>query len=386
MAYTFKFNMSGSTDFIIKAITGYFDNDFNPRPIETVLDNVNPQFTFTPRPNDESYNDDGDLVTYQDKLKFTIEPSEGFKVNSVTGSGEVMNWTTYNSFQLAFTGIETLYETQILTKDDEQQDSFINYVVTTEATGGGGNLNSPFTSSYIVSSDILEEISNAPVYTYSDGTVLQRSDYVHNLLELPFNIEDFNPLTVDSNVVFGLNNTEVVAPKLEYSSIELDLGSITITPQFNNSIDYNNVYELVVPFISKRFELVSGELTGKTINISFILDVYSNEATLNVKESERLILSEKVSLGREIPFAQFKYNIDSNLSGFDGVINDLKTCYVEIKKPVLETQYNSNLVNKSGSMSDVNGYVVSDNFKIGGLSLKDSTELMNIFSQGVYND
>ncbi|CAL9955475.1 hypothetical protein VPHK58G2_0007 [Vibrio phage K58 g2] len=386
MGYRFRFRMTGSTDFIIKAVVGYFDHPNSQQIIETDLNNVNPDFTFTARADKESYDENGDLIVYRDKLKFTIEPSEGFKLISVTGSGEVMNWDDYSSLQLAFTGSEILQETQVLTSDDEQQDTYIDYVVSTESAGGGENLNNPFTESYIVTSDILEAISNAPVYVDSDGNTLQRSEYVHNLLELPFNIEDFNPSTTDSNVVFGLNDTEVVAPKLNYSNLELNLGDIVIDSQFNNSIDFDCDYELIVPFISKRFDLPKGEISGKTINVSMVLDVYSNEATLNVKESERLIISEKVTLGREIPFQQFKYNIESGLSGFDGVVNDLKTCYVEIKKPVIEAQYNSNLVNKTGTVQDVNGYVISDNFKIGGLSLKDSTELMSIFSSGVYYD
>lgn len=376
----FNFNVPNPDDVIFTATTVYSSG---ANPIETVLSGSNPSFEFFPRKDDTGgWDNNGNPLRFTDQLFFTIKPVEGKQITSVDG---VISLSGEGEREVSFTGNELEYSTDYIGKNELQQGT-TNLTINFEGSGTGEDLFTPFTNSYIVTGQDLADIQKF-IFSEPDGTKISKSDFVNNLLELPFNLEEFTDKYETSRIYFGVNSSsKVEGEKLLFSNIKIDLGSIDLPSLFDNSLDLELGLELVVPFTQKRFSLDSNRCVGNKISLEMILDVFTGNTTLNVLNGDEVLISEGIKIGKEIPFQEDKYTISTGVGDNSGVINDIKNCYVEIKKPVLETQYNSNLVNKSGSMSEVNGYVISDNFKISGLSLKDSTELMTIFSQGVYND
>lgn len=373
----FNFVIPNYSNVIFKAINSF--DGLNP--IETVLEGENPSFEFSPRDDIEKYDMFGDVVYIEDSLIFTIEPVEGKQIKSVDG---VISLLGDETREVIFSGNELKYSSDSIGKNEIQQGT-TNLTIDFEGSGTGETLSTPFTNSYIVTGQDLADIQKF-IFLDVDGTKISKSDFVNNLLELPFNLEEFTDKYETSQIYFGVNSSTVEGEKLLFNNIKIDLGEIDIPRLFDNSLDLELELELVVPFTQKRFSLDSNRCVGNKITLEMVLDVFTGNTTLNVLIGENVLISEGIKIGKEIPFQEDKFTISTGLVDNSGVINDIKNCYVEIKKPVLETQYNSNLVNKTGSVLNGNGYVISDNFKISGLSLKDSTELMSIFSQGVYND
>ncbi|WP_435534240.1 hypothetical protein, partial [Glaesserella parasuis] len=93
------------------------------------------------------------------------------------------------------------------------------------------------------------------------------------------------------------------APLIKTELLKVDLGKIKIENTFNDSRDYVGVVALLhLPRISP-INIGLEYLIGKEISIEYLIDVYTGNATVNIKslEHNEVIITKQVDLGFNIP-------------------------------------------------------------------------------------
>lgn len=242
-----------------------------------------------------------------------------------------------------------------------------------------------FNKLYKVDNEILTSIAG-------ERFVLNGEDlgnYIINILELPFSLDsvilgDENPIRL------GSHQLTTAAIEIIKDMITIDLGTIHVPVKYNNSYDYTNtIATLHLPF-SNAITLELEYVIGYDIGITYILDLYFGDITVNISSSRvnKVIHSETFKIGRDIPFIR-KVGGDTvnQLSSSSGVLNGVLSPYVEVirNKILNESNIFSNSVTVYDQLQNVSGYVSVDNIVLS--TNANASEKESIISQlrnGVY--
>lgn len=243
-----------------------------------------------------------------------------------------------------------------------------------------------------IDSTKLAEI-NASRFTYS-GTSTDVIDfdygkYILNVIELPFSISDDLILEPEAVKLASLD-TGVMANKVVTDKIAVDLGDITIPEVNKNFIDYKNTVSIL------RLPRVTGinipleYLMGKKVNISYVVDVYTGIATVNIKSflTGYVVHSEQVSLGITIPYASNSSdaktitNSNINVSGD----NDITKPFIEIVRndAILSDGFFTSPVPDEGVLANHSGFITVDEINLkSNILLDESEKLKSLLRNGV---
>lgn len=158
---------------------------------------------------------------------------------------------------------------------------------------------------YVNNSDFLNTISK--LFT------ADLSDLVISIRMYPFDVyEHDRSSTTPSQVMIG---GYVVQDSSHYGMTEsqisssydcrFDLGSVTISPYYNNYLDYApyTKLELWLPFIG-FVDLDNSIVMGKTIKIEYVINLYTGVATVYILCNGTIIQTKEGSIGIEIPFTK----------------------------------------------------------------------------------
>ena len=252
---------------------------------------------------------------------------------------------------------------------------------------GGVTTVSPFSESYYLDGDTLEDFSKVGFIEYSQegSIIINNSQFVNNMLVIPFKITDENyPDTV--NIKLGSKDTGVKAPLLNTDLITFDLGNIVINDLSNSVLDFEGVnYELRIPYIDDVLEISPSLINGKTINIQCILDIYTGECSINLYNGVDIpFISFKNKLGRNIPI-KMTDDIVGNLSPSNNIENSLTQAMITKKYPELLSSKFSNLVSKVGVIGSRKGFIIVDNITVNSnMTSQENDLLTSVLQSGVY--
>lgn len=201
---------------------------------------------------------------------------------------------------------------------------------------------------YLVDNDNLDVISLERYETITevgggvDERVFDYGQFIISLIKIPFTIPE--EIIADSESITLANKTLTTeAPLIVSEVLTVDLGSITVPSEFNNSADYIDTKAvLYLPYVPP-LELDLEYVIGETISIQYLVDLYSGNATINIY-SERLdsvISSRVVNLGVNIPYGStVETPIMTNSNIEIGGDNGVTTPFIELIRGDFELLHN----------------------------------------------
>lgn len=244
---------------------------------------------------------------------------------------------------------------------------------------------SPLNKLHILTPEKIKELASFPmILNYDIGTPLNLSSFIINMLAIPFKLDPDLYLD-ETNIILSEFNTKILTPILKTDEVKISLGNIIVDNLFNNSLDYSETkYKLLFPFIKKTIDLEPDLVIGKIISSEYVLDCYTGDITINIFSDGVLVITESDKIGRNIPI-RILQNVENNLSGFSGVLNDRMRVSIGVEKPVLAGGEMDNLVFSSGTIGAVSGYleVLEIDLKSKATS-SEKQNIINLLKSGVF--
>lgn len=241
----------------------------------------------------------------------------------------------------------------------------------------------PLNKLYLLDANNLELFSDIP--RFIEDEQFNISQFILNLISFPFKINsDYHPSNAD--VYLGIYDTNIKAPLINSEVITVELGEIVVTDLVGSVLDYEQSdFKLILPFTEKVIQLEPKQVVGKVISLSYQLDLYNGDVTVNVYNGDLLpIISESLAVGREIPIRVIE-TITGGIGGFKGAYNGVYSAYIKWVRPELMQGQFYNLVLKNGVLGDVvSGYVVVENIDLQSrVSLGEKNNIINMLKSGV---
>lgn len=243
-----------------------------------------------------------------------------------------------------------------------------------------------FNHLYLVDKNTLQSLAGERFVT-GDTSTIDLGTFIINVLELPFKLDD-SLKGVESNIVLGHILTNTKAVELINDELIIDFGTIHVPNKYNNSYDYMNTeIRLHVPF-SNIINLDVNYVVGYDVNVKYIIDLYTGEGTINVASSkiDKVIHSEPVKIGRNIPFIRNNNDVVNNISSKNGVNNEILIPYIEVIRniPYYDDVF-ANEVITYGQLNNVKGYVTVNNIILNSKATQqEKNEIINLLRNGVY--
>lgn len=243
-----------------------------------------------------------------------------------------------------------------------------------------------FNHLYLVDKNILKSLASERFATGGTSTI-DLGTFIINVLELPFKLDD-SLKGVESNIVLGHTLANTKAVELLNDELIIDFGTIHVPNKFNNSYDYMNTeIRLHVPF-SNVINLDVNYVVGYDVNVKYIVDLYTGDGTINVSSSKinKVIHSETVKIGRNIPFTRHNNDVVNNISSKNVVNNEILTPYIEVIRniPYYDDVFTNEVVTY-GQLNNVKGYVTVNNIILNSIATQqEKNEIVNLLRNGVY--
>lgn len=250
---------------------------------------------------------------------------------------------------------------------------------------------SGFNYVYSVDRTILKSLASErfEIFTSEDKStfdVIDLGQYIINVLEIPFNIPS-EMLDVEKPIILGHKILNTKAIEIINDELIINIGDIEVPHIYNNSYDYINTdVNLYLPYTTS-IPLNSDFVIGETISISYIIDVYSGNNTINISSTKNeIIVSENVQLGKEIPFLNGKSNdIMFNNKSVYSLNNGIKQAFIEVSRNTPINNIYSNIITECVQLKFLTGFISVDeiDLKIKG-TLEEKQNIETLLKNGVY--
>ena len=272
----------------------------------------------------------------------------------------------------------------IISTDTTSRSLYLNddYIATKEIEQVG-----TFVNLYKTNQTELTELSKVR-FSESMGQVTDYGSYINSLYILPFNIPS-DILGDTSTILLGNLDSAVKSTLIATYMYELEGGTIEVPLKYNNIYDFvNTECVLHLPFLDKVF-LNSEYVIGQTLTITFTIELYSGNLTVNIVSSfnNEIVASVQGLIGMNIPFIQ-----RSNGSVINSVSNVYKNrnnrCFVEVNRNIPYTKNNNvfgGSVVEYGKIGDYTGYLECDSLVLNTKATnQEQEEIKNIIRNGVF--
>lgn len=216
--------------------------------------------------------------------------------------------------------------------------------------------------------------------------VIDLSDYIINLIELPLSIPK-DIIGKSEKIKLGDYNINTISPTVKVDEVIIDIGTINVKPVYNNSLDYvNTTIILHLPFMNS-VELDPNYIIDCDVNLKYVIDLYTSNTTLIINSSKtgNIIFNDNLNIGRQIPFLTAKQKQIGNISEKNGVNNNLDCAYMEvIRNAPHDVNRFDLLVNDTGLLKDVKGSIIVDDIElISNTTLDEKENIKTILRNGV---
>lgn len=245
-----------------------------------------------------------------------------------------------------------------------------------------------FTNIYLTNNTELNELSKVR-FNNLDDTMTDLGTFIINLYKLPFNLPSNIIVETKTDITLGNNKVDVKSSLINTDTVTLDFGNIEVVGKYNNMYDYVNTECILhLPYFDNIY-IATEYVINQTINIKYVIDLYSSNCTVNIYSSfiDDIIENSSDLIGNSIPFIQNEYN---NIVGT--LTNNNKNTIV---KPFIEVNRNipyiknNNIFGGSvveyGKIGDYNGYLECDSLVLNTKATNQEQDtIKNILNKGVF--
>lgn len=244
-----------------------------------------------------------------------------------------------------------------------------------------------FVNLYKTNQTELTELSKVR-FSESMGQVTDYGSYISSLYILPFNIPS-DIIGDKSTILLGNLDSNVESTLISNYMFDVDGGSIEVPLKYNNIYDFVNTECILhLPFLDKIY-LNSEYVIGQTLSITFTIELYSGNLTVNIKSSfnNEIVASVQGLIGMNIPFIQ-----KSNGNVINSVSNVYKNrnnrCFIEVNRNIPYTKNNNvfgGSVVEYGKIGDYTGYLECDKIVLEtNATNQEQEEIKNLLRNGVF--
>lgn len=214
--------------------------------------------------------------------------------------------------------------------------------------------------------------------------VIDMGNYISELYVIPFDLSSIRG--TEKPVVIGGDILDVSMCELTENFLTVEMGSIEVVPKYENAYDYlNTVCYIVLPFTSKK-ELDVARIMGKIVTVSYIINLFTGEATCNISTDDELIESFNIEIVDRIPFKHSENQV-IGFTSTNKVYNNIENPYIEIVRNIPYNESGSMGMNVEEyiQLSEINGYVEISKIDLKGVATKrEKQEIERLLAGGVF--
>ena len=238
---------------------------------------------------------------------------------------------------------------------------------------------------YCVSLDNLDAFSKQRFFEIKDDTQgiyeeVNLGIYVNRIRRIFTNV----PVSGADSLRCGNYNTGITVQTPEKDVIILDFGDVTLTGLNDDSEDYNAQISMFIP--CRGFVAVDSKYIGKTVNLSFKVNVITGDAVAFLSCDDVIFQLESFSLSRDVIYktGTTELNIVGGTQWDEQILYGLEpyviiTQNTTINRPVNNTQ-------ESVTIGDVTGYAQFENVDLNTVNLlvDEYNTIISELENGVY--
>lgn len=238
---------------------------------------------------------------------------------------------------------------------------------------------------YCVTLDNLDAFSKQRFFEIKDDTQgiyeeVNLGIYVNRIRRIFANV----PVSGTDSLRCGNYNTGITVQTPEKDVIMLDFGDVTLTGLNGDSEDYNAQISVFIP--CRGFVAVDSKYIGKTINLSFKVNVITGDAVAFLSCDGVIFQLESFSLSRDVIYktGTIELNIVGGTQWDEQILYGLEpyviiTQNTTVNKPVNNTQ-------ESVTIGDVTGYAQFENVDLNTVNLlvDEYNTIISELENGVY--
>lgn len=238
---------------------------------------------------------------------------------------------------------------------------------------------------YCVTLDNLDAFSKQRFFEIKDDTQgiyeeINLGIYVNRIRRIFTNV----PVSGTDSLRCGNYNTGITVQTPEKDVIILNFGDVTLTGLNGDSEDYNAQISVFIP--CRGFVAVDSKYIGKTVNLSFKVNVITGDAVAFLSCDGVVFQLESFSLSRDVIYktGTTELNIVGGTQWDEQILYGLEpyviiTQNATINKPVNNTQ-------ESVTIGDVTGYAQFENVDLNTVNLlvDEYTTIISELENGVY--
>lgn len=238
---------------------------------------------------------------------------------------------------------------------------------------------------YCVTLDNLDEFSKQRFFTVKDDSQgiyeeVNLGIFVNRIKRIFTNV----PVSGTDSLRCGNYNTGITVQTPEKDVISLNFGDVTLTGLNGDSEDYNAQISVFIP--CRGFVAVDSKYIGKTINLSFKVNVITGDAVAFLSCDGVVFQLESFSLSRDVIYktGTTELNIVGGTQWDEQILYGLEpyviiTQNTTVNKPVNNTQ-------ESVTIGDVTGYAQFENVDLDTVNLlvDEYNTIISELENGVY--
>lgn len=267
--------------------------------------------------------------------------------------------------------------------------TFSNFIAT-EVGGSEPGIVNLLASIYNPTNEQLFQFSQDRYKVVGEGEtgsiieVIDMGNYISELYVIPFDL--YSIRGTEKPVVIGGDILDVSMCELTENLLTVEMGSIEVVPKYGNAYDYlNTLCYIVLPFTPKK-ELDVARIMGKIVTISYVINLFTGEATCNISADDELIESFNIEVVDRIPFKHSENQV-IGFTSTNKLNNNIENPYIEIVRNIPYNdigEYGHNIVEYT-ELNEVSGYVEIQKITlIGKATRREKQEIERLLAGGVF--
>ena len=231
---------------------------------------------------------------------------------------------------------------------------------------------------YSVNPSDLQAVSNKRFMnvSVSDAYNEKLITYINDLYRLPLTFKDLPTQALMLKNETIVNNAHVI-PNVTYT---YDMGTVTLPKKYSNSNDYNNVYDVMLPYYGV-YTLDNAKALDTPIKILAVIDIISGSCTYIISRDGHAIDSVKANIKENLPYMTRDLQQTGSLSTVTQFeVEPSITCYYhDITNAYVNKDVNDTVSNLT--------YFKADNIiHCNGISNKYKNLILNKLREGVFTN
>lgn len=315
-------------------------------------------------------------ANYGDTVTITVTSDSGYAFTTNTPYVEYTTSQGQEQYDFKLNDDKTVGTISVDTNDLD--DGSLKIEVYATATYQQGTTVSEMYTVYSVSPSDLQAVSNKRFENVSVNGVYneQLITYINDLYRLPLTFKDLPTQALMLKNITVVSSAHVI-PNVTYT---YDLGTVTLPKKFSNSNDYNNVYNVLLPYYGV-YTLDNAKTLDTAIQIMAVIDIISGSCTYIFSREGHAIDSVKTNIKENLPYMTRDMQQTGSLTTVTQFeVEPSITCYYhDITNAYVNKDVNDTVSNLT--------YFKADNIiHCNGISNKYKNLILNKLREGVFTN